>query len=591
MATGLGIDVGSQWIKVVQVRCSGNSVTVTGALKIPRTGAPEGPDLPVDKQAGLLIPSTVGRELARAGLRRSGTLGLSGREVLLKYLATPPMPPAKLKMMIDLQVGERMLPGRKGSDVDAPPAITYDYRLLNVPTGLKGDLVVMAGVAMNEFLYGMHAGLRAGGVQTRRMTPAAFGLAQAYLRTQKITPGEAVVLVDVGHKNLELAILSEEHIYFARSAQGGGKGFDEALDGLLKLGVEKIREYKHHRARIYPDGAKVPSSQEQQFQAALKEVADVVAGAIRSAVMFCRTQAKMPKLDYQRIFLSGGGARLNGLREYLEQKTKRPVQVLDLYTGLDLRKLDAASARCFEGEIPDMAVALGLAVIDADPRCLHFQMLPEPILKRRIFWNRTVWAAAAGLVLIAGLVLPLRYSGKALAKAIEQKDDFVSRAALAKKMKADFGKRETAYHGLARKQEYYARQARLGQVYLNFFTKLRGHTPPGMTLNLVGPLEAEDRAASLSGCFEAPLRKLQIRGTYDSEVIKDFNRATGVLFEKLKEVPGVEVAELGETDKDPAPGLKNFSYKIFLANPDRPLLVTPATVDSGKKEPAPAVKP
>ena len=140
-------------------------------------------------------------------------------------------------------------------------------------------------------------------------------------------------------------------------------------------------------------------------------MADNIAGAIRSSLVFCRTQARLPKLDYQRIYLSGGGARLNGLREYLEKKTGKPVQMLDLAGGISLRKLDAAAAaQCFEGEAPAMTVALGLAVIDADARSFHFKLVPEALVKKRLFWSKTVYGLAAGVLLLVGLYGPVQNS-------------------------------------------------------------------------------------------------------------------------------------------------------------------------------------
>lgn len=575
MGTGLGIDVGTEWIKVVQVRTSGTSVTVTGALKIPRGGS-SGPDLPPDMQGALVVPETLGQELAKAGLKRSGTLGVSGREVVLKYVATPPMPPDKLKKVIDMQVADRLIAGRKGAD-EQGPAVTYDFRLLNVPTGLKGDLVVMAGVAKNEFLFGNYGALKKAGIGLKRITPAAFGLVQAYLRTQKVQPGETVVLADVGHENTEIAILQEENLFFARSAPGGGKTFDAALDKLLKLGAARSQEFKHHRAKLYPEGSKIPSQQELQFQAALKEGADNIANAIRGAVMFCRTQAKMPKLDYQRVFLSGGGARLQGLREYLEAKGKRPVQVLDLYTGLDLRKLDAQSAKCFEGDVPDMAVALGLAVVDADPKCFHFQLLPEPVIKQRVFWTKTVWAAAAGVVFMLGIVPPYNRSVEAVSKAEEHKQDFEARADEALKKKKDFEARKKKIAERTQELDYYAQQTRLGPVQLNFFVQLREHVPQGMTINVVGPAEQSGAAADF---FDSPMRNIQVRGVYDTDGIKDFNAVASELFKKLREVPGVTstALDLGELEreKDLAANLKPFRFTVTLAASDRPI-VAPAS--------------
>lgn len=568
MATGLGIDVGSRWIKIVQVRCSGKSVTVTGALKLPRS--------PEESEEGAsFVPPTLGQELARAGLRRSGSLGISGREVMLKYLTTPPIPPDKLKMMIDMQIGDRLVPGQKG---DGGSSLTYDYRLLNVPTGLKGDLVIAAGVVKNEYLYGVYSALKKAKVSITRTTPSAFGLVHAYLRTQTVPKGETVVLVDVGHELLELAILNEENLFFARSAPGGGKKFTGALNRLLKLSPEKIEEYKHHRARIEPEGAKLRGQQEVQFQKALKEGADAVAGSIRSAVMFCRTQAKMPKLDYQRIFISGGGARLKGLTEYLEGKTRRPVQVLDLYTGLDLRKLDAESARCFEGEVPDMAVALGLAVLDADPTGFHFSLVPESVVKKRVFWNKTVWAAAAGVVLMAGLWLPHKWSAESLSAVSDKKEDYEDRVRRAKRKQQMFKKRRADNLLLAEKVDKYAKQTRMGLVYLNLFTQVREHSPRGVTLVYMGPPQHTGLRGGRTlnhDVFEEPLRDMVLRGYYNTDEIKDFNVVTAQFFKQLELVQGVDRVELAldidEKEFNPGPGQKAFQFNIRLGNPDEVL--------------------
>ncbi|MGD0092093.1 MAG: hypothetical protein ABSE73_19440, partial [Planctomycetota bacterium] len=69
MATGLGIDIGTEHIKVVQARVSNSTVLVTAAYKIPRKGdlGPEGPE---DTTGSLSIPETLGKDLKGAGLRR-----------------------------------------------------------------------------------------------------------------------------------------------------------------------------------------------------------------------------------------------------------------------------------------------------------------------------------------------------------------------------------------------------------------------------------------------------------------------------------------------------------------------------------------
>jgi len=588
MAIGVGIDIGAETIKVVQARVSGSSVTVTGALKIPRK-ANLGVDLPDDGTGSLIVPEGLGLELKAAGLRRSGTLGVSGREVLLRYLTPPPMPPAKLKMLIDMEIGGKLT--AKGGSADAAP-VTYDYRILNVPTGLRGDLVIMAGLCKNDYLFGVNSALKSANLAANCITPSCFGLVNAYLRTQKIPEKETVVLIEVGHELLEVAILEENRLYFARSAPGGGKRFTLALDELLKIGPAKAAEFKHQRARLYPEGAQLPSKLELQFQTALRKGAENIAGAIRSSIMFCRTQARLPKLDYNRVVLSGGGARLNGLREYLEKKIGRPVQVLDLSTGLDMRKLDAASAQCFEGEVPDMAVALGLAIIDADPSAIHFAMLPEKVVKQRRFWRKTVFGIAAGVVLMLGLLLPFQNSTQAVASHAERVALYEQYRDDAKQQRVQFQKQLRQNLLLAQKAGYYARFTRLGRVYQQLFATIRAETPKDVMFTYLGPATEKEAGGGGAGAgnwqaVDEPETKFVAIGHYTADTYPGvkFNDAYGELRRKLLEVPGVKIVEMEpvpDEERAASPGAKLFQFRMYLQDDSKPPTVSTGVAPATK---------
>ena len=595
MATGLGIDIGSEWIKAVQVSVSGGKVTVTGALKMPRAAGGT-----ASEEGGMhAVPPNLGEELSRARLRRSGCVGLTGKEVVLRYVTTPPMPPDKLRSYIDMQIGERMVGGRKE---EGAPALTYDFRILNVHGGPRGDLVIMAAAAKNEFLHGLFAACKMAGVRVTRAVPSAIGLAQAYLRTQTIAPKETVALVDVGHEVLELALLNEDTLYFARSGPGGGRKFDSALSKLLGWPAEKLKEFKHHRAKVLPEGTPVSSPQDQQFQAAFREGADGVANAIRGAVTFCRMQAKMPRVDYQRTFLSGGGARLQGLVEYLEKKTSRPVKILDLYSGLDLRRLDAVSAKCFEGQISDMAVALGLAVLDADPEAFHLDLTPPVIRQRRAFWGKTVFAAAAGVVLLASLWVPYQNARRSLDAAQKKRADLETSVAAAEKLKTSFIQQVEENKKLVQKREYYARQARLGPTYLGLFAATRESALKGMRFTFVGS-KGEGGGVD-PGALQNSMREIVFRGYYDLADLPKFEDSLPPFFAKLKQVPGVQNVSLDPAFDAPAPpGCKAFQYNVDLAQPGKPILilkpaasppaaapVPPAAVPAPAPAPAPAAE-
>ncbi len=82
MAIGLGIDIGADSIKAVQVQVSGGRISVTGALKIPREELVQ-PGGEKSAAGALAIPPTLGQELTKARMRKAGFTYYSiGRRVV-----------------------------------------------------------------------------------------------------------------------------------------------------------------------------------------------------------------------------------------------------------------------------------------------------------------------------------------------------------------------------------------------------------------------------------------------------------------------------------------------------------------------------
>ena len=597
MSTGLGIDAGAQWIKAVQVRCSGDRVLVTGALRLPRPGAkPPGAEEDEAEHSGaVLVPPTLGAELARAGLRSRGTAGITGRDLMYKYISTPPLPLEKLRMFMELQAADRLLPGRKS---EGAPAVTYDFRILNVPGGLKSDMMLLAAVGRNEFLHGAFATFRAARVQLHRLVPSAMALAQAYLCTRKTETVETVVLADVGHELVETAVVRDKDVYFLRSGPGGGRKFDAALDKVMKLGP-KVQEFKHARARLYAENERVPSPVEQQQQTALREAADGLVQVIRQSVMLCRTQAKVGNLDFQRVILSGGGARLRGLREHLEKKLQRPVGFLDLSSALELRRLDAQSAKCFEEEATDMAVAFGLAVLDAQPQLFQLSLVPEKIVRQQVFRQKTLWGAAAGVVLLASLFFPFLQAREAARQAKDREELFQSWVSDARKRREDFKKDVAAAEGRNQKARYYARQVRLGPALLDLFIKLRECAPAGMTLTGIGPRDEQGGETTLGArAFTEDQCQWLVKGYFDTEKVPEAEipAKANEFFGKLSVIPGLkEVPSFREDPENSVQGARAFFIQVNFHPPDAPYVpgkpAPPATGPAVAPPPPPTTAP
>lgn len=93
----------------------------------------------------------------------------------------------------------------------------------------------------------------------------------------------------------------------------------------------------------------------------MDNVTDLVAMEIQKTFDFYRATTDDSEMVVQKILLSGGGSKLNGLAEDLSVKLELPVEVLDPFRNIkvDTKKFDPD----YLSEImPEMAVAVGLAV-------------------------------------------------------------------------------------------------------------------------------------------------------------------------------------------------------------------------------------
>lgn len=382
MKTGLGVDPGMGSVKMVRVRTGPGGVEVTSAAR-------------VEREDGRFPAGGVLRALRRARLPGRGALGLSGRDLILRYLATPPVPPWRLKKIVKFEIQEGMSGGA---------GVTTDYRPLALPTGLSENLVVAVAVARNSYLEDMLSQARSGGLKAARMSPSSVGLYRAFAASKLFKNGETTFLLDIGRENLEMAIQRDGELFFARSATGAGERFTSGIEKALGVDRARAESYKLAKAAVSLTSPVEADKRQLLLYGALREAAEALSGAVSGTVRFCRAQTKLAKFDFDKLFISGGGARLAGLRRFLARRLEVPVEVFDPARAFDLRFGDPEAEDLFKRNSLEFAVATGLAVLDAEPERFALSLLPPREVARREFWSRKVFTYL-GAACFAGLAL------------------------------------------------------------------------------------------------------------------------------------------------------------------------------------------
>ena len=385
MGRGTGIDVGAEMVKVAQVRVRGRGVEVLGAASFSRH------TLGVDGGDADALARAAAARAAELGFRRGNAIaGISGRDVILRYMSVPPAPLWKLHQLMDYEVGEIT-----GED---PHGFACDFRPLNLPQRTTDEFLLLVAVARNQMLEDRIAAFRAGRVSLECLCPDATALFNVFARCVEPDPTDYVVLLDVGAEKTEMVFMRNQAFVFARSVLPGGGEFTEAIAETLDVSTERAEQIKERRGAILPpDEIARHTGHEAEFYDVLAAVAGQLVRALHSTVMFARTQTKLTDMDVRGYYLCGGGARLRGLREHLAEGLGRPVEWLDLVAG-------ASRAESIADPPSAYGVAVGLAIAAATPGAFALRLLPTRVARRRRFRRRGVfaWVGALLALLVVG---------------------------------------------------------------------------------------------------------------------------------------------------------------------------------------------
>lgn len=464
MGHGIGIDVGAEAVKVVEVRASSAAVEVLHAECVPRSA------LGVDAaDTSAVARAAAAHALARGVRRGTAVAGIAGSDTVLRYLTVPPAPAWKLHQLLDDEVGQAT-----GED---PRAFARDMQPLTLPRRSPEELVLLVAMARHAVLEERMAACAAGGLPVEYACPEAVGLFHTIARCVETAPSEVVALLDVGATKTDVVLVRGGALVFIRSVLPGGREFTRAIAEALGVSLAHGEEMKRRRGAVLSGGEIARhTGEEARFYEALAAVAEHLARSVQSALMFARTQTALTGLEVGRFYLSGAGAGLRGLREHLAEGLGRPVELLDVGAGV-------AGAESVRESPSPYAVALGLAMMAAGQDAFALRLVPERVAQRRRFRRKGIfaWAAAALLLLALGVSilgtvhgwLSARRQLGAVRAALEQ----------AEKEQASLDETRRQIDDRCRKYRLLADRVRANAFLLHTLDALRKQTPPAVRLH------------------------------------------------------------------------------------------------------------
>ena len=378
--TATGIDVGTRTAKVLRGHVKGNTFVVSGfGVARNESGDPPG-----------------GWGALDLGFKPgSARIGVTGREVNIRYTRVPRVPDWQLRKLMRFETEEI------ASQADA--GVASDFNILPEIPEIEGEDVVLLAMARESLLDAHLEGLRSHGGSVDAFMPNAIGLYNAWLH-YGVLMEDTVLVANIGHENVDVIVCRGGDLLFARNLTGGSKLFDDALVERFGVSAGKAEEIKSNLVTL-EQGASYGDPTAEKASRALMGPAGQILSLLQSTVMFCKSQIKLSSLKLDRVMLCGGGAALEGLDAYLRAGLGVSVEVFDPFQVVDTSGLDPHSAELLEEHRMEAVVALGLAHAGSDPDAYSIEILPESIRRRREFMQGTAFLIAAAVLAVGFLGL------------------------------------------------------------------------------------------------------------------------------------------------------------------------------------------
>lgn len=237
--------------------------------------------------------------------------------------------------------------------------------------------------------------LRAIDIRPSDMIPAPAALFASFASAVAQNDGP-VMIVDIGATKTEIAIGDGRGLLFCRSFAIGGRNFTEAI---AKGGACPLQQAETQKMRDASLREGAP------FAEFLTPVADRWYGQFSAVMAAFRSSVNDKGLNVSTIILSGGGSRLDGLREWFAGKlgdaaAKSPAGAVSVVPAQDIPAPEG---------IPDLgsfAIAYGLAVVSLEtPGVPRLSLIPDSLRDEVVFREKKPYwlATAATLVLALGV--------------------------------------------------------------------------------------------------------------------------------------------------------------------------------------------
>jgi type IV pilus assembly protein PilM len=334
--TRIGLDIGSGFVKVVEVDHSGSQPEVVRVNMRPLA-----PDAIVEGEImdyGLVSEAVMGL-FQEMGLKGADVVtAVGGHDVIIKKIEMDRMKESDAREVIRWEA-EQHVP----FDIKS---VELDFQILNPhEEGLQMQVLLVA--AKRELVDNKVGLLQDAGVNPVIIDVDAFALHNAFEHNYPNSTYGIIALVNIGHETTNVNILESGVPILTRDIPFGSRKIREDLQRERGLTAEQAEDVVQGRETVHDLDSFVSTS------------ADEVAVGIERASAFLMTREDGDSVG--KIYLSGGGARIPGMTATLGRRMNVETELVNPFERVPVRP-NAAGGISVDEAAPMLLLPLGLAL-------------------------------------------------------------------------------------------------------------------------------------------------------------------------------------------------------------------------------------
>ncbi|MFQ5574213.1 MAG: type IV pilus assembly protein PilM, partial [Terriglobia bacterium] len=296
-------------------------------------------------------------------------VGISNQKLVIRFIDLPYMAKDELKSSIRFQAQE-FIP------ISVEDAI-LDYQVTKEYINKDGErmIEVLLVAAQKEMVEQSVQAVEKSGLRPIVIDVSSFALVRSLSIQKKMDPAEQdeetpgiQALVNIGSGVTDIAMAEHGMPRFVRVSSLAGNSFTKAISEILALSWDEAEELKvevglpNGQAEGETENDTTSDPQRAEIWGKAREVLETeghkLAMEVRRSFDYYLSQSEEPR-TIQKLVLSGGGARLRNLAEFLEKEFQTTVELNRPLENLDVET--DANGDVAEDELA-LAIPIGLAL-------------------------------------------------------------------------------------------------------------------------------------------------------------------------------------------------------------------------------------